>query len=172
MRPVVDSCLIQGVELGEIDPELLWLAAHLIERDETIVCIEGGVFDPLCHDRAATLLKLHHEPDMRSPLLRSEIFREAQQQNSSKEIKHWFFYRRISPPRREDGTQDDSFVVVGDNSLFGRIGAINRKASEDLTNGRRKHVRCEITIDAIHLREFVEQLSERGNFAAERKLHG
>jgi hypothetical protein len=115
------------VELGEINPELLWLAAHLIERDETIVCIEGGVFDPLCHDRAATLLKLHHEPDMRGPLLRSEIFREAQQQNSSKEIKHGFFYRRISPPRREDGTQDDSFVVVGDNSLFGRIGAINRK---------------------------------------------
>jgi hypothetical protein len=50
---------------GEGDAEALRRAANLVERDEPVETIEGGVLDPLGHHRSGELLQRHRKPQRR-----------------------------------------------------------------------------------------------------------
>ncbi len=49
---------VQPVELVHGDPEVLGRSAHLVERDEAMVAVEGRVLDALGGDGAGELLEL------------------------------------------------------------------------------------------------------------------
>ena len=62
MRPAAGALGVLAVELGDAGAEGGRVAADLVERDEPVVEVEGGVLHPLGHDRAGQLLELHDEP--------------------------------------------------------------------------------------------------------------
>ncbi len=53
------ALLVRGWNAGDGDAELVGIAADLVQRDEAVVAVEGGVLEPLGHHRAAVLLQLH-----------------------------------------------------------------------------------------------------------------
>ena len=56
---------MEGVHAG---PEVLRLAAHLVERDQAVVDVEDGVLQSLGHHRPRDLLELHREAQHHLPL--------------------------------------------------------------------------------------------------------
>ena len=51
----------RGVELRDRARRTSRIPSHLVERDEPVVAVEGGVLDPLRHDRAGGLLEAGDE---------------------------------------------------------------------------------------------------------------
>jgi hypothetical protein len=62
VRPVLRAVGAERMKLLDVEAELVWLAAHLVERAERKVAIERSVFHALGRDRRAELLKAHGEP--------------------------------------------------------------------------------------------------------------
>ena len=53
--------LVGPVERLDRQPEPRGVAAHFVEREQPDIAVEGGVLDPLGHDRARRLLEAGHE---------------------------------------------------------------------------------------------------------------
>ena len=51
--------LHEVMEGGRAHREMVRFAAHLVERDQTIVAVERGVLERLRHDRPGQLLEVH-----------------------------------------------------------------------------------------------------------------
>ena len=49
------------VEGGDADAEMVGMAADLVQRNQAVVAVEGGVLEALGHHRTAILLHLHGE---------------------------------------------------------------------------------------------------------------
>ena len=56
-RPVALQVRAEAVEVGGGPAEAAGIPAHLVEREQAAVAVEGGVLDALGHDRAADLLE-------------------------------------------------------------------------------------------------------------------
>ncbi len=61
MRPVPRALLVGMVERRHRHPELPRIAAHLVEREQTGIAIEGSVLHRFGHDRTGVLLEAHGE---------------------------------------------------------------------------------------------------------------
>ena len=63
--PVIDEwqqrLTAEGVELVHRGPEVVRARAHLVERDQPVVAVEGGVLNPLGHHGPADLLEAHDD---------------------------------------------------------------------------------------------------------------
>ncbi len=58
--------VMEGREAGA---ELIRLAADLVQRDQAVVAVEGGVLDRLRRDRAGQLLEMHRGRDHVAPAI-------------------------------------------------------------------------------------------------------
>ena len=67
VRPALGALHIDPMERSQCHTELIGMATHFVQRDKTIVTIEGGVLEPLRHDGATVLLHPHREADHRLP---------------------------------------------------------------------------------------------------------
>ncbi len=61
VRPVLGALEIAGVELIRSDAELPRRAAYFIDRNETVIDIERGIFQALGHYRPGELLEFQSE---------------------------------------------------------------------------------------------------------------
>jgi hypothetical protein len=62
MRPPARPLSVRLMKGGDADAEMIWMAPHLVKRDEAVVAVKGRVLQALGHDRPAILLHLHGEP--------------------------------------------------------------------------------------------------------------
>src|SRR5438105_4047217 len=83
-------------------PELLWLAAHFVERGQTIVNVKHGVLETLRHNRAGELLKFEDEMHVFFAPLCIQVFRKPKKQNVPEKIEDRFLHRRIAAFGRSD----------------------------------------------------------------------
>ena len=67
VRPALGALGVRLVEEPRRDAEPLRRAADLVQRDEAVVAIEGGVLDALGHHRTGELLQPHGEAKRRGP---------------------------------------------------------------------------------------------------------
>ena len=82
------SIKIALVERLDTYPELLRLAAHFIERGQSVVNIKHGILQPFGHDRPRSLLKLQNEMGVSSAGFGIEIFWEAEEQYVANKIEN------------------------------------------------------------------------------------
>ena len=105
MRPALLLFNVVCVKLIDSDAEFFRAAANLVERQQPVIIVEGGVLQPLGHYRSRQLLKFHHELQVRYPL--------------QKHITHELHRRRLRFHRF------DVFRVGADR--FGSIRPIDRE---------------------------------------------
>jgi len=55
-RPVDKTLALEGVEVGCLVAKAQGVGAHLVTGDESIVTVEGGIFDTFGHQRPRVLL--------------------------------------------------------------------------------------------------------------------
>ena len=145
VRPALGALAVGLVESGEREAELFGIAAHLVERDEAVVAVEGGVLEPLRHHRAAVLLQLHGQAQHgmaaeAAARLRHQLAGEAPGQ----EVEDARIDFGLVAARACDRPVEIALVVRC--ALAGRvhIGAIDREAGDDLADGAVEDVAGEI----------------------------
>src|SRR4051812_5765485 len=101
MRPAASALGVIAVELGHARTEGRWVAADLVERDEPVIAVEGGILYPLGHNRSGQLLELHHEPAALVTLLLAQgvVVTDvaSQEEDVSQEIQNGRVGGRIAP---------------------------------------------------------------------------
>jgi hypothetical protein len=61
LRPSVLCLKASLVKLPDRDAKAAWVAAHLVERDQPVETVKGGVLQPLGHRWPGELLEAHHQ---------------------------------------------------------------------------------------------------------------
>src|SRR5205085_7881802 len=141
---------------------MLRLAAHFVERDETIVNIERRVFESLRHDWRGALLEFQDEMLMRGARFLVEVLGKTQQQNIAQKIEDRFFQGRVPPLRRRDRALDDGTVFVADRLARRDVGPIDRETGDRFANRASKRLEGEVATPADLLRQPVEHVAENG----------
>src|SRR5438874_5268793 len=86
--------------------ELLWLAAHFVERGQTVVNVKHSVLETLRHNRTGELLKFKDEMHVLFAPLCIQVLRKSKKQNVAKKIEGRFLHCRIAAFGRGDCALD------------------------------------------------------------------
>src|SRR5438445_1547084 len=81
------SIQVAFVKCVDTQPELLRLAAHFVERGQTVVNVEHRVLESLRHDRPRELLEFEHEMHVLFACLRIQVFRKPESRMSRRKLK-------------------------------------------------------------------------------------
>src|SRR6266700_187884 len=130
-------------------PELLWLAAHFVERGQTVVNVKHGVLETLRHNRAGALLKFEDEMHMLFAPLCIQVLRKSKKQNVAEKIEGRFLHRRIAAFGRGDCALNYLSIFFAHRMAGGEISPINREAGDRLSHGAGERFKCKIAIPAI-----------------------
>ena len=159
------------MELLDAQPELLRLAAHFVERSQTIVNVEHRVLESLGHDRAGSLLKLEHEMRVRLARWLIEILRKSEEQNVAQKIEDGFFDRRITSLSRGDCALDHLSILLAHRLARREISSINRKTRDRLLDGAAERFQREIAKPTILLGKPIDHVCENIDIARHRQSH-
>jgi len=105
------ALLIGRVERAHRDAEALGIAPHLVERDQDVVAIEGGVLQPLGLQRPGVLLQLQGERLLLVGQGLGDVVRLARQQHRAQEVEHAALDGGIAPAGLGDGGFDDPGIT-------------------------------------------------------------
>ena len=123
---------------------------HLVERHQRAVAVKGGVFDPLGHHRAGGLLESAHE---QVPFLLFGLVRRGgscSSEHVANEVEHGGVDGRVAVFGLGHGAANKLPVLLRDAVLVD-IGAIDRKAGEDLAERASQLVESKVPRAAVPL---------------------
>ena len=191
MRPAASALGVLAVELGDAGAEGGRVAADLVERDEPVIAVEGGVLHPLGHDRSGQLLELHDEPAALVPLLLAQgaivPILPLQQEHVSQEIENGRVGGRVAPLGQRHRPHDRAPVAietetghadgrgtpsrsteVGGEGFAGDVGAIDREGGDHLAQGVAQGAQGEVARPSILLRDAVQRPRQDVGLAGQR----
>src|ERR1700730_3449998 len=117
----IQVSLVKGVDT---QAELFRLAAHFVERGQTVVNVEDRVFETLGHDRPGELLKFEHEMHVLFARLRIQVFRKTKKQNVAEKIEDRLLHRWIAAFGRSNRALDHLSILVADRLTGREISSI------------------------------------------------
>ena len=129
VRPTAEALLIGEMKLRRGGSEPVKIASDVIQRDEAVVTVKGGVFQPFGHHRAGELLEFHGEGCHGVSVRGILSFRDASQKHFTDEIEDAGIGGRTSPFGRGDGAADVAYVVIR-NAGGADVGAVHGKAGD------------------------------------------
>jgi hypothetical protein len=127
---------VRAVEGLDADAELVRMPADLVERDEAVIAIEGGVLEALGHHRATILLQLHRAAQHRLATEAAARPRdEVARQQLLHEVEDARIDRGLGAPRPGERPVEVAPIGVGRRTLGVDIGAVDREAGNHLAQG-------------------------------------
>src|SRR5713101_791629 len=129
------------VKCVDTQAELLRLAAHFVERGQTVVNVEHRVFESLRHDRPGELLEFEHEIHVLFACLRIQVFRKPENLDAQAREEHMYFvlkFQQFTGPIMAKGLEDTVFYI------YNRLAALNEVGGEPQQFG--------LSVDAFHER--------------------
>ena len=127
------------------DAKLLGLATDLVECDETVVAVEGGVLEALSHHRPAVLLQLHREAHHgMARKSGTRLGHDVGREQAVQEIEHAGRQLGRRPPRGGERPVKVAAIGVGGFALAVDIGAVDGKSGHHFTDRALKQVAREI----------------------------
>ena len=139
-RPMLRTLCIGLVEGAGGNAEPLGFAADLVEGDEPVVAIEGGILQTFGHHRTAVLLQLHRETKHAGAVEAALRFRgQAAGQQVMQEVEYRGVDDRVMPARLGESPGEGAPVCAVLVGVELDIGAIDRKAGDDLLDRPLQH---------------------------------
>src|SRR5579864_8847530 len=136
------------MEILDADTEFAGISADLIQRNEAVIAVEGGVFDSLRHDGSRHLLEFHGEAGDSAFVPARFTAVNVEQQDAANEIKDAQIGRSASFSSRSDCLLYILAVLGGDFAV-GNVGAIHGKACNDFAQRAPQAVEREVTGTAV-----------------------
>ena len=136
------------------------IVAHVVERTQREVAVEGRVFDALGHHGARYLLEAADELLALAAAFIIEPRRLLEQQHVANEVEGAGRDVGGMPLRLGHGTDDEAAIALRD---FARpqISAIDGEAGDDLAQGMAKRVQREVAEAAMPLGQVADSAAER-----------
>ena len=152
--PVPGRLGIEPVELLDPDTESLRRPAHLVERHQPVVAVEGRVLDPLGHDGGGDLLEPHHQ-------LGLELASQVERHQAVEEVEELRVEVGTVPPACLRRPPHDGPVLGVDPSRVGiDVGAVDGQAGHELAQRLVQLVAGEVAVAAVQLADLHEQLGQ------------
>ena len=136
------------------------IAAHLVQRRQGKVAVEGRVLDPLGHHGAGHLLEA---ADEQLPLAAAglvQVGRAFQQQHVADEVEHGGVGGRVAAFRLRRRAADDLPVALR-NVTLANVRAIDGKAGQDFAQRDPQRVEREIPRAPVPLGNAIEPVGEQ-----------
>src|ERR1700736_5606522 len=127
VRPNVETVPVRKVKLRRCGSEPVKIAPDVIQRDQAVVTVKGGIFQAFGHYRAGELLEFHGEGCHRISVSGILSFGDASQKHLADEVEDAGVSGRTSPFGRGDGAADVAYVRIR-NTGGGDVGAVDREA--------------------------------------------
>ncbi len=132
VRPAPGRFLVQPVEGGQRGAEPRRLAAHLVQRDQPVVAVEGRVLDALGHDGAGVLLELHREaPHLAGAERVAPLLDDVGGEQLEDEVED-ALVRAIAAPAGVGNRPFQVAVILGRGAVVVDVGAIDGEARHHL----------------------------------------
>jgi hypothetical protein len=167
VRPALGAGGVLAVELVDRQPEVVRLAADFVERGQSVVDVEGGVLDPLGHDRAGRLLELHHELALAGAVFPLVSDRVAEEQEVADEVEDRGLGTRVAPLGLGHGRLDRLAIWSGDRPVTGAVGAVDRQCRDHLADRKGEADQGEVAEPSVALGEVVEAVGEGVDLAGQ-----
>src|SRR6202165_461114 len=129
VRPTVETVPVRKVKLRRCGSEPVKIAPDVIQRDQAVVTVKGGIFQTFSHYRAGELLEFHGEGCYRISVSGILSFGDASQKHLADEIEDAGISGPTSPGGQGDGAADVAYVTIR-NSGGADVGAVNGKAGD------------------------------------------
>ncbi len=113
------------------DSKTMQIGAHVIQRNQAVISIEGCVLQAFRHHRTGELLKFHGECGYRRFVSRILSFRDTRQKHFFDEIEHTSIRGRASSLGRRDSTVNVMRIVLR-NSGWSDVRPIDGKVCHNL----------------------------------------
>ena len=165
-RVVAQGLLDQGVEGARAHAEVVRLAADLVEGDQAVVAVERGVLDRLRHHRPGELLEVHGGRDDVAALVAARAD-QIRRQRGVQEVEDGVVDQRGLPARPAHRPVEVAPVLRLD-AVVGDVGAVDRKARDDVGERLAQAGQREVAGGPALLREAVELVAEDVELAVER----
>src|SRR5512139_642247 len=147
VRPVLNPPLVESMKLIETNPENVRSPSYLIERQKSVVNVEGGILKALRHERTGELLEAHDKVAPASPFLVGGAASELEEKKSLDEAK-LVEQARVALHRLVHCEFDGRGIVFG-CLLFADVGPVDRKMGHDLDEGPLEAVQGNITPEPV-----------------------
>ena len=159
-RPGGLPCEIVAMELLDRGGAASGIAAHLVQRRQGEVAVEGRVLDPLGHHGAGDLLEAAHEQLPLAAAGLVQIGRAFQQQHVANEVEHGGVGGRVAALRLRRRAADDLPVALG-NVALANVRAVDGKAGQDFAQRDPQRVEREIARAPVPLGNAIEPVGEQ-----------
>ena len=158
------------MELGQGHAEPARVAADIVERDEAVEAVEGGVLEALGGHRPRDLLKAHHEVEPLAALGLARALGGVEREHPLQPVVDGGVGRGHLAPRGGDRPAHVLTVPVRD-ALGGHVRAIHREGRDDLAERAREGAQREVARGAVLLGDRVQAMRERVELGGHRGLH-
>ena len=150
--------------------ELVRVAAHLVERNQAVVDVEGRVFGAFGHDRPGRLLEAGDEIQKLPLILR--LPGDAQQQRVADEIKDGRVGPRVTPFGLGDGLLDGESIGLRRSASRGvDIGPIDAERGDHFADHKGEAVQREVAVTSVAAGDVAEEIAELVDLTGERDEH-
>ena len=123
------TLLIDAMQFLRGDAKAVRIMAHLVEREQPVVDVEGGIFEAFGHDRRGHLLELAHKALLLCPVLLAGRRRVREQEHIPHKRKQLAADDGVFPLCPGHGLLDKA-TVVRMQLVASNIGAIDREARD------------------------------------------
>ena len=152
------------MELVHGDPEAVGRPAHLVQGDEPVIPVEGGVLDPLGRDGPGELLELAHEQELLPVLGFRAGPGKAQAQHVADELEDGAAHGGIAPARRGHGQVHVPAIAVRLPRAVA-VRPVDGEARDDLPERGDEAPRGEVTRGAIAVGDAPQPPAEHADLA-------
>ena len=112
VRPTAEALLVRKMKLRRRGSEPVKIASDVIQGDQAVVPVKGGILQALGHHRAGNSLEFHGEGCHCVPVSEILSFGDARQKHLADEIEDAGIGGRTSPFGRGDGAADVAYVII------------------------------------------------------------
>ena len=157
------------MKCGRGDAEAIGIAADLVERDEPVRDVAGGVLGSLRHDRGRDLLELADEAALFLDVLRPGRGGGSAEQGVADEVEDRHAHAGIADRGPAHGPQHLPAVGLGDVGP-GDVRAVDREARDHLAERPAQAAAGEVAGAAVVLGDAVELVRQHLHFAGQGDL--
>ncbi len=159
------------VELLDARAEFARVTANFVEGGQAVEPVEGGVLEPLRHDRAGELLELHRKATA-AVLAIDRIFRILTEKHALHEVEDGDVHVGLAPFRELHCLLDIATIEGIRASIgTGRVRPVDGEAGKDLPQCLAKVALREVTREPILLRDPVQGIRKHVHLTGERLSH-
>src|SRR5262245_49794771 len=149
MRPASLPFYVVSVKNCGSNTKSLGVAAYFVERNESVVNVEGGIFQAFGHYGSRNLLEPQRKANQLSSIVWLKVFKVMKQQDVSNEVENCLGRSRIPTSCLSDGHLNVGSILLRHRLLFDNVGAIHGQAGNDLSNSMSQAVEGKVPIASI-----------------------